>query len=49
MCTELADGARAEALELYYHNNACNIPLYLHITMAAARDPGREPGQHRAS
>lgn len=34
----LDDLRTGKALALYYYNLACNIPLYLHITMAADND-----------
>jgi len=34
----LDDLKSGKALALYYYNLACNIPLYLHITMAADND-----------
>ncbi|NQU10698.1 hypothetical protein HQ590_07910 [bacterium] len=34
----LNDLRTGKALALYYYNLACNIPLYLHITMAADND-----------
>ena len=34
----IADLKTGKALALYYYNLGCNIPLYLHITMAADND-----------